>query len=72
MTRGRRPWRRCSFCFGICHWHDEAWVCRDCGDEWYPDHGARFAAPVDVEQGKPMLAEALDEDDGSLMMGGAT
>jgi hypothetical protein len=41
----RRSWRRCSSCYGICHWHDIAWVCRDCGDEWWPEHGKRFDAP---------------------------
>lgn len=43
---GRRPWRRCPSCFGICHWHDEAWVCDSCGDEWFKDHDPkRFGAP---------------------------
>lgn len=41
----RRPWRRCSACRGVCHWHDEAWVCADCGAEWYADHDSRFKAP---------------------------
>jgi hypothetical protein len=41
----RRSWRRCSSCYGNCHWHDIAWVCRDCGDEWWPEHGKRFDAP---------------------------
>lgn len=33
-SRGRQQWRRCASCRGVCHWHDEAWVCRDCGNEW--------------------------------------
>jgi hypothetical protein len=28
----------CSSCGGPADWADEAWVCEDCGDEWYPDH----------------------------------
>jgi hypothetical protein len=65
----RRPWRRCSSCFGICHWHDEAWVCRDCGDEWYPYHGARYAAPVEHQQGEPMIAEVLGVQDHGVWRG---
>lgn len=47
MSVMRRPWRRCSACRGVCHWHDEAWVCDGCGSEWYPEHGKRYAAPGD-------------------------
>jgi hypothetical protein len=44
----RRPWRRCSSCRGVCHWHDEAWVCDTCGDEWYPEHDPRqYGPPAD-------------------------
>lgn len=24
-------------CGGVTYWHDEAWVCDQCGDEFYPD-----------------------------------
>ncbi len=41
----RRPWRRCSACGGVCHFHDTDWVCGDCGSEWGEDHAPRFAAP---------------------------
>lgn len=41
----RRPWRRCSSCGGVCHWHDTDWVCRDCGDEWSEDFAPKYAAP---------------------------
>jgi len=37
--------RVCASCLGDCYWHDEAWVCDSCGDEWYPDHGSEYAAP---------------------------
>src|SRR4051794_35849472 len=49
-NRMRRPWRRCSACWGVCHWHDEAWVCDDCGSEWYPEHGQQFAAPEPTKE----------------------
>jgi len=46
--RTRRPWRRCATCRGVCYWHDEAWVCRDCGDEFYPPGlNERYKAPGD-------------------------
>lgn len=35
----------CSTCGGRCYWSDDSWVCGDCGDEWYPDHGEEYAAP---------------------------
>ena len=38
--------RQCGRCGGRCHWVDDAWVCRACGDEWYPDHGPEYAAPA--------------------------
>lgn len=43
MTRTPKHLRRCASCNGLCDWHDEAWVCRRCGDEWYPDHGDNYA-----------------------------
>ena len=47
----RKP--KCASCHGSCRWSDDAWVCRKCGDEWYPDHGAEYAPPgataVDAE-----------------------
>lgn len=27
----------CSSCLGVCRWVDDAWVCQECGDEWYPE-----------------------------------
>lgn len=45
MSRIRRAWRRCSSCLGICHWHDTAWVCDDCGDEWDEDHNPKYGPP---------------------------
>lgn len=41
-----RPRRTCSSCGGVAHWHDTAWVCSRCGDEWYGDHGVQFGDPV--------------------------
>ena len=58
--RGRRPWRRCSSCWGICHWHDEAWVCDECGDEWYPDHDPkRYGAPGDTKEKRVKKTKAV-------------
>ena len=44
---------RCSTCLGECHWVEGAWVCWECGDEWYPDHGPEFAAPP--EEKRPLI-----------------
>lgn len=63
----RRPWRRCSACRGVCHWHDEAWVCDGCGSEWYPEHGKRYAPPTDdhaVDALRQIAAFEVDPDDG--------
>ena len=51
----RRPWRRCSACRGVCHWHDTAWVCEGCGSEWVEDHSPRYAAPGDSDPTIPPL-----------------
>jgi hypothetical protein len=52
-TSKHGPWRRCSSCAGVCYWHIDAWVCDACGDEWYPDHGDPFAAPMPVARCEP-------------------
>jgi hypothetical protein len=40
------PWRFCASCWGICHWHNEVWVCDDCGVEWCPEQDPkRYGAP---------------------------
>lgn len=36
--RADPPVRRCPGCDGEAPWADDAWVCRSCGDEWYPEH----------------------------------
>jgi hypothetical protein len=43
--RDHRPWRKCSSCGGRCHWCEDAWVCDECGDEWYREHDRRYEAP---------------------------
>lgn len=46
----RRPWRRCGSCDGVCHWHEDHWVCDEedgCGAEWMEDHDPKYAAPGD-------------------------
>lgn len=41
--------RSCASCGARCLWHDEAWVCDDCGDEWYPDHDpVEYADPAEA------------------------
>lgn len=46
MSTKRRPWRRCATCRGVCHWHDDAWVCDDCGDEYYEhDRASQWTSP---------------------------
>jgi hypothetical protein len=42
------PRRKCPSCGGLCHFHDTAWVCDRCGDEWDADHGREFNAPGDM------------------------
>lgn len=40
--------RTCPSCGGKCAWHDEAWVCDRCGDEFYelsPDPPREFRKP---------------------------
>ena len=69
----RRPWRRCSACGGVCHWHDEAWVCDDCGSEWVSDHDPRFEAPAMTSSGSfdtPVTVD-LDEAEVKAMLGWA-
>ena len=44
----RLPWRRCPACGGICHWHEDHWVCDGrvgCGAEWQVEHDPKFEAP---------------------------
>lgn len=38
----RHPHPRCAACDGSCTWADDAWVCDDCGSEWYPSHGPEY------------------------------
>jgi hypothetical protein len=54
MGSTRRPWRRCSACRGVCHFHDTDWVCEGCGSEWNADHDPKFDAPAlaDTEKGE--------------------
>lgn len=44
----RRPWRSCSSCGGVCHFHDTDWVCETCGDEWNEEHDPKYASPGGV------------------------
>lgn len=44
------PWARCMSCGGTCHWHDEAWVCDGCGDEWFPEHGSQYEIPTEDKE----------------------
>lgn len=37
--------RECIMCAGPCDWADDAWTCRDCGDEWPPDCDRMYRAP---------------------------
>lgn len=46
------PWRRCSSCGGVCYWHDEAWVCDSCGDEWYEETFLLVEQPEQSQQTK--------------------
>jgi hypothetical protein len=66
----RRPWRRCSACGGVCHWHDTDWVCShpDCGSEWCEDHAPRFAppgatrvTPATIEQVRVIFQRAFED-----------
>lgn len=41
--------RECAGCGGQCYWADDAWVCNDCGDEWYPQHGTVYNPPDEGE-----------------------
>jgi hypothetical protein len=44
-----RAWRYCATCWGVCYWHNQikAWLCRDCGSVWYPDHDSeRYGPPA--------------------------
>lgn len=44
-------WRRCAACGGVCHWHEDHWVCDDeadgCGAEWNSEHDPKYRAPGD-------------------------
>lgn len=47
----RRTTRPCSSCGAPrgCAWSVDAWVCRLCGDEWYPEHNpVRYAPPSEA------------------------
>lgn len=39
--------RPCASCGGGCLWTEDAWVCRRCGDEWYPDSGEPYNLLMD-------------------------
>lgn len=45
VKRTQSSFRKCSSCGGQCMWADDAWVCRRCGDEWYPEHDPMYAEP---------------------------
>jgi hypothetical protein len=60
---------KCSSCGGRTHWADEAWVCFQCGDEWYPDHGPQFASPWGPDTPSETPIEALKSMIGSWITG---
>jgi hypothetical protein len=41
--------KTCPSCGGNAPWHDEAWVCGACGDEWTPDHFRTETIHIDNE-----------------------